>query len=345
MRLPILVPCALWGVATLAAPPPVSAQGLHVFGYADLEMVVDDLDSDNAEFFFDNHHFNVIVLGKLAKNVFAAAEVEYEHAGEEIALEYGYISYTGLRNLKISAGKFIVPFGRFNKDLHPTWINKMPDRPHGFSAVLPQTYSDVGIWVAGGVPLGEQGMRLAYDAFVVNGLLGDEGASIRSMRDNSRDRLTDGGVDNNKAVGGRVGLEFPPQGFDVGVSVYTGNYLDDPDANQTLTLVGVDAAYVKDKLEVRAEGVLADQKVTGDNLKKKGGYAQIAYLVTPAFEPVFRFSMRDMEGADDTERRFSIGASYYISSTTAVRLAFHLNTESGTDVDNDRLIAQITTAF
>jgi hypothetical protein len=35
--------------------------------------------------------------------------VEYEHAGEEIALEYAYFGYTGIKNLRILAGKFIAP--------------------------------------------------------------------------------------------------------------------------------------------------------------------------------------------------------------------------------------------
>ena len=130
-------------LALLAVPRPGSGQGLMVSGYADFEAIFDKVGTTNSDFIFDNHHFNLIMLGKLGADVFAAAEVEYEHAGEEIALEYGYIAYCGLDNLRIAAGKFIVPFGRFNKDLHPTWINKMPDRPHGFSAIFPQTYSDV----------------------------------------------------------------------------------------------------------------------------------------------------------------------------------------------------------
>ena len=141
---------------------------------------------DGSDFFFDNHHFKFVALGDIYGDVFAGAEVEYEHAGEEIALEYGYLGYAGIRNLRIIAGKFIVPFGRFNKDLHPTWINRMVDRPHGFSNVFPNTYSDVGIWVSGALPLGSAN-RVVYDAFVVNGLMGPDGSDIRGMRGNDRE--------------------------------------------------------------------------------------------------------------------------------------------------------------
>ncbi len=333
-------------LATVGWSPPALAQMLQVSGYADLEATLGNIDSDDAEFSLDNHHFNIIVLGKLTDALFAAAEVEFEHGGEEVALEYGYITYTGVKNLRISAGKFIVPFGRFNKDLHPTWINKVPDRPHGFSNILPQTYSDVGIWLSGGTPAGAGGARLTYDLFVVNGLLGEDGGDIRDMRDNDRDRLTAGGIDDNKAIGGRLGLEFAPQGFDIGASAYFGNYFDDPATNLTLAMFGVDLAYHYEGLEFRAEGVVADQESTAGDLTKKGGYAQLAYLIQSRFEPVVRFSLRDMPGEDQDARRLSIGSSFYVSANAVVRLAYSKNFEdAGFEADNDRVIAQFALSF
>ncbi|TFG65631.1 MAG: hypothetical protein E4H28_03775, partial [Gemmatimonadales bacterium] len=152
----------------------LSAQGLMVSGYADFEAKVTQSGPDDSEFLFDNHHFNVIVLGNVAGDLFAAAEIEYEHSGDEIALEYGYLTYTGFENVRITGGKFIVPFGRFNKDLHPTWINKMADSPLGFRNIMPGTYSDTGLWLSGGFPLGDAA-TISMDAFVVNGLMGEDG--------------------------------------------------------------------------------------------------------------------------------------------------------------------------
>lgn len=336
--------CAV-GLVLAGAPKAASAQGLWLTGYADFEARYTETGPDDNEFFFDNFHFNLIALGKLYKNLFASGEVEYEHAGEEIALEYAFLSYTGFRNVRISAGKFIVPFGRFNKDLHPTWINKMPDRPLGMDNVFPQTYSDVGVWISGAAPV-SGGTRIVYDAFVVNGLLGEDGGDIRGLRDNDRESLSAGGRDNNKAFGGRLGIELGPQGFDLGGSVYTGNYLDDPTENLTLTLLGADAAYAYRGLEVRAEAVYASQDATGGDLKKKGGYAQAAYLIQGRFEPVIRFSLKDMPGENDDRRRLSFGASYYVSSNSSVRLAYHLNMEKeGFESDNNAAVAQFNIVF
>ncbi len=341
----VLLVCTVLSLATGIGTEAL-AQGLIVTGYADFEATVGDIDSGDKKVSFDNHHFNLIFLGKIYENVFAAAEVEFEHAGDEIALEYGYVGYTGIKNLRILVGKFIVPFGRFQKDLHPTWINKMPDRPHGFGNIFPSTYSDVGVWITGAVPLNE-GTRVTYDAFVVNGLLGDEGGDIRDMRDNDRDKLSAGGRDDQKGFGGRAGLELPQHGFDAGVSAYTGNYLDNPDTNLTLTFLGADAAYVKSGLEVRAEVVYAKQELTVGDLDKTGGYVQIAYeIVKTKFEPIFRFSSRNMPGNDSDARRFSLGMNYYVAPSSAVRLAYHRNAEDDLfKTDNDVLIAQFTVGF
>lgn len=346
MRLVSLVLAGALALGLTVTPQPAVGQGLRVSGYADLEFSVEGIGSGDEEIFFDNHHFNLIFFGDLVKNVFAAAEVEYEHAGEEIALEYGYIAYTGIKNFRIMGGKFIVPFGRFNRDLHPTWINKIPGRPHGFRNILPQTYSDVGIWVSGGAAVGQGGARVVYDAWVVNGLMGDDGGDIRGMRNNYVDELSAGGHDNQKSFGGRLGVELGPQGVDIGVSAYAGNYLDDPATNLTLAMYGVDAAWHYRGLELRAEGVLADQAATGGDLTKKGGYAQATYLIQGKFEPAARYSIRDMPGEADDASRLALGASYYVSANSSVRAAYYLNWEkAGFEVENNNIVVQWNLSF
>jgi hypothetical protein len=346
MRWQRIAVCASMLFALTMWPRVANGQGLQFYGYADFVVSLNNLDSDNSEFTFDNYHFNLIGIGRFIPDLFAAVEVEYEHGGEELEFEYGYLAYTGLNNLTIAAGKFILPFGRFNKDLHPTWINKVPDRPLGFKDVFPQTYPDVGIWLSGGVPLGASGARVSYDAFVVNGLMGADSAGIRGMRGNDREKLSAGGRDNDKSFGGRLGLEFGPQGLEIGTSAYIGNYLDDPDRNLTLSIYGVDAAFRHQGLELRVEGVLANQEVTGGDLTKKGGYGQVAYLIQSRFEPVVRFSLRDMPGESADAQRLSFGLNYYPGPTSAVRIAYHINSEeTGFESDNDQLIAQWAIGF
>lgn len=327
-------------IAGLGTPHLVEAQGLTVSGYADFEVLVNNLDGDNKDFYFDNHHFNLIMVGSLVDNLFAAFEIEYEHGGEEIAMEYGYFGYTGVENVRFLVGKFILPFGRFNKDIHPTTVNKIPGRPHGFKDILPQTYNDVGIWITGANAFNDD-VRFVYDLYAVNGLMGEDGGGIRDMRDNDREKA-EFGRDDDKAVGARVGLEFPYSGFDFGTSIYTGKYAEsDTGKGLRLTLWGVDASYQKNGFVLRGELVRASQDATGGDLTKTGGYLQASYLATSRFEPVVRWSARNMPGESADLGRLAFGASLFVTPASSIRAAYILNSEKdGFESKNNGFILQ-----
>lgn len=324
---------------------PVSAQGLTVTGYADFEAIMENIGSTDKGFFFDNHHVNLIMVGRITGNLFAAAELEYEHAGDETALEYGYLAYTGIKDVRIIAGKFIVPFGRFNKDLHPTTINKVPFRPHGFSQILPQTYNDVGVWLSVAKAIDDDN-RFVLDAFIVNGLLGEDGGSIRSMRDNCCEDA-DFGRDNNKAIGGRVGIEMPFVGLDLGGSVYRGKYAESEEGlGLNLTLLGLDAAYRNSGFTVRGELVRASQDASVEDLTKTGGFVQASYMINGRVEPVVQYSTRNMPGESGDLSRVAVGAGFVISPASMVRLVYASNMEkSGFESDNNAFIAQFNVMF
>lgn len=310
----------------------LQGQGLIVTGYANMEYV----NGQGSAQTFDAHNLNLIVLGKLRGDLFAAGEIEYEHGGDEIALEYAYLAFTRWRYVNIVAGKFIVPFGTFNVN-HPAWINKVPGRPFGFDRVMPATYSDVGVLVRGALPAGYLS-RITYDAWVVNGLAGVDGDDLRGMRDNNVD------VDRNKFAGGRLGY-VSNIGFDVGGSFHTGKY--DAVADLAVTFIGADAAFQKGGLELRGEFIQATQESSGGDLKKNGWYVQAAYLVLPTVEPAVRFSQMEFPGASNRDvREISVGVSIYPSDFGALRLFGRFNTErSLPEVDNNQFIAQFTVGF
>jgi hypothetical protein len=321
----------LMGLAA-AAPPPAEGQGLVVTGYANMEY----LNPQGGIQTFDAHNLNLIFLGKLRGDLFAAGEIEYEHGGAEIAVEYAYLAFTRWRYVNVVAGKFILPFGTFNVN-HPAWMNKVPGRPFGFDRVWPATYNEVGVMVRGGLPAGYLS-RVTYDLWVVNGLAGADGADLRGMRDNNED------VDRNKFVGGRLGF-VARMGFDVGASLHTGTY--DAANDLAVTFIGVDGAFRTHGLELRGELVRAAQDATAGELKKTGFYAQAAYLVTPAIEPAVRFSQMEFPGASARdEREISVGVSVYPSDFGALRLFGRINKERSTpEVNNNLFIAQLTVGF
>jgi len=315
-----------------AAPPPAEGQGLVVTGYANMEY----LNPQGGMQTFDAHNLNLIFIGQLRGDLFAAGEVEYEHGGDEIALEYAYLAFTRWRHVNVVAGKFILPFGTFNVN-HPAWINKVPGRPFGFDRVWPATYNEVGLMVRGGLPAGYLS-RVTYDVWVVNGLAGADGGDLRGMRDNNVD------VDRNKFAGGRVGY-VSRAGFDVAASFHTGKY--DAASDLAVTFIGVDAAFQKSGFEARGEFVQATQETTGGDLDKTGFYVQASYLVLPTVEPTVRFSQMDFPGAAAEDlQEISIGVSIYPSDIGALRLFGRFNKErTGPEVANNQFIAQFTVGF
>ena len=324
-------------VFAAVAPPGALAQALIVSGYAASEFEWNLTNPKTNT--FDAQAFNLIVLGQLRGDVFAAAEIEYEHGGEEIALEYGYLAFTRWPFANIIAGKFLVPFGRFNSDLHPAWINKIPGRPLPNDAILPVAYSDVGVMVRGATPMGTSG-RVTYDVWGTNGLAGNPGASIRALRDNLVD------VDNNIALGGRLGF-VSRLGLDVGASAYNGTYNDSAALN--LRIVGVDASYRRGALEVRGEWMSALQDTSStDGVTKRGFYLQSSYLLNAWVEAAVRYSQVDFPTASGDKSRLSLGINLHPSDAAAFRFAYNINRETGsgvTQVKNDTFIAQFTVGF
>ena len=326
-----LYACGSLGLAMMVAAP-ASGQGLMVTGYGSMEYT----NPQGGIQTFDAHNLNLIVIGKLRGDLFAAGEIEYEHGGDEIGVEYAYLAFTRWRYVNIVAGKFIVPFGSFNVN-HPAWMNKVPGRPFGFDRVFPATYSDVGLMVRGGLPAGFLS-RITYDVWAVNGLAGADGGDLRGMRDNNVD------ADRSKFVGGRLGF-VARTGLDVGGSVHTGKY--DAANDLTVTFFGADVTFQRSGLEIKGEFVQANQDATAGDLEKRGYYAQVAYLVVSTVEPTVRFSQMDFPGASNRDvREISVGLSIYPSDFAAVRLFGRFNKErSVPEVDDNQFIAQLTVGF
>jgi len=162
------------------------------------------------------------------------------------------------------------------------------------------------------------------------------------MTGNDREKAAFG-RDDNKALGARIGVEFPYTGFDVGTSIYREKYAESVLAESlNLTLYGVDASYQRSGFTLRGEMAHANQQATGGDLKKTGGYAQVSYLMDSQFESVVRWSSRNMPGGmQDELSRIAFGASFYVTPASSVRAAYIINSEkTGFKSDNNGLILQ-----
>jgi hypothetical protein len=210
---------------------------LAIAGYGDVGLTSQDNMKDADGNDIQNNvqaRFIPIFLFQMSEKIHIESEVEFSTTADgetEVVLEYLNMHYFLNDNTIITAGKFLLPFGLFSANIHPSWINKAASNPgiyggHGGNGSLNGVtgiMGDTGVNISNTWSLGAAG-KLFTDFYVVSGPrqeAGEHGGGV------------DMGVkkgDNNDsfAYGGRVAYAFLPQ-WEIGVSYYTGDYSNDGD--------------------------------------------------------------------------------------------------------------------
>lgn len=291
-----------------------------------------------------------ILLWELSDKLFFEGEVAFElEDGEiEVGLEYAHLTYLLNDYITVGIGRFLTPFGQFPERLHPAWINKLPDFPLVFNEDEGLVgFSQLGAQIRGVIPIGPT--KIFYDAYISNGpgLNTDDPESAGSLVFNN---FPD--IDNNKAVGGRIGFMPLPQ-LEVGYSIQSARVTapDTSGGHANVLLQGVDGSYnhdfdwLKGGIDVRAEwvwsrvsrltydpmGTLGFGPVTFNN-RRNGGYVQLAYRpyklkvpIIEKLEAVGRYDRIDAPsmapGAFD-EERWSLGLNYWLGQSTVIKAAY-----------------------
>jgi uncharacterized small protein (DUF1192 family) len=213
------------------------------------------------------------------------SEIEYEHAGEEVSVEFAYLDFLWRPQANFRAGLVLLPVGFLN-ELHEPTVFLGANRPDVERLILPTTWKENGFGL-----FGEAG-PLTYRTYIVNGL-DAEGFSDEGLRDGRQ-----GGSEAHAeelAWVGRLDYTGLP-GFLVGGSVYTGKSGQDLETTGGGE-IGVGTTIVEGHLEwrwrgleFRALGVQADLDdvaelnrfldLEGDESigeKLKGYYLQLGY--------------------------------------------------------------------
>ncbi len=290
-------------------------------------------------------------------------EAEIEDGGQAFNLEYAQLLYVVNDYIVIGGGKFLNPSDFFMERLHPAWINKLPDKPffqHEETKLQAPTH--IGFQVRGAIPAGSS--KIEYAAYMGNGPIYVPDDMILEF-DNFGDNNSD------KVVGGRVSFLPVPQ-VEIGYGVETAKVGDkDSEFSDVRELSNtVDFTYVskisslKGGVDIRAQASwLQLQNIpTGNSATvdktSKGGYAQIAYHPYNAASPVlknieiaYRFDWFDPP--DDVPMnakltRSAFGLSYWLSSSSAIKLAFETTTEDVPGENNattNRFIGQLAIGF
>jgi hypothetical protein len=287
--------------------------------------------------------------------------------------------------LTVVAGRFTAPIGWFNERLNNPWINKLPadapgSGPLPWLQVLP-AMSLMGVQARGAFYLGCSPIKMEYATYVSNGLnvtpatpgspTADEIANLENMTD------TFAVISNDKAFGGRIGLWWPEEGLEGGISaMHSADYLSG-DSEFSMSLLALDFNYHKDNWDARFEYGTTWQQApsavvnsnTGNtvpqgNIRREGLYAQVAYRPYDArnkylqrTEVVYRFGWADFHGIDPNNlvvssystpidvpvRRFQneIGLNYYFYQRMVLKFAYQINTEPGVDLHDNQFMTEL----
>lgn len=179
-------------------------------------------------------------------------EVEYEHAGEEVSLEFAYVDYLWRPQANLRAGLLLMPMGFIN-ELHEPTVFLGALRPQIERSIIPTTWRENGFGL-----FGEAG-PLSYRTYIVNGLRADgfTAAGLRGGRQSGGEAQAE-----DFAWVGRLDYTGAP-GLLVGGSAYlgdSGQALADPAGRSIGVETRITEAHLDWRwrgLEVRALGVEA----------------------------------------------------------------------------------------
>lgn len=221
--------------------------------------------------------FVPIFLFQLSEKIHIEAEIEFSTNAEgetETELEYANMHYFFNDNTIITAGKFLLPFGQFGENLHPSWINKAASNPgiyggHGGNGSLGGVTSimgDTGINIANTWTLGDAG-RIYTDFYAVSGPRqeeGDHGGGVDM-------EVKKGDNNDSFAFGGRVAYAFLPE-WEIGVSYYTGDYSNDGDLNYSA--YNIDFNWIGSYASVRGEVFGSTAETEGEEEGEEEGHGE-----------------------------------------------------------------------
>lgn len=269
---------------------PEELSKMHFHGYGDIHYnhpkigAMSHKDGDEA----DVHRF---VLGwgyAFSDSIRLDTEIDFEHAADEIELEYAHLDFDVAPALTIRAGDLLMPFGPLNEFHEPPLFYSV-ERPYVMNSVIPTTWQENGVGLVGRT----FNDALTFRTYIVTGLDASKFTSLDGIR-KGRTGGSESKADDLAFVG-RV--EFSPTlGLALGGSLYTGG-ADQGDAalgSVRVSLYEVDARYRMHGFDltgvyVRGEisGAGKISSVTGQTIGSslEGWYLEAAYNVLPLLLP------------------------------------------------------------
>lgn len=235
-------------VNELAANGSGSGQEIHIGGYGELHYS----NPDEGDSEVDQHRLVVGLGYAFTEDVSFHMEIDYEHAAQELELEFAHIDFAVSEPLSVRAGVILMPVGALNDTHEPTLFYSV-ERPYLQRTVIPTTWQEAGLGIHGRVA-----GAVSYSAYLVSGLDAHGFSGANGIRGG---RVTeDEAVANDFAVVARVAANAA-KGLTLGASAYHGNAGQDShdfDGDAAVTLLEADAVLRVKALELSAAVVQID---------------------------------------------------------------------------------------
>lgn len=295
--------------------------GLSIGGYGENRVrTFHNTDDDDRTNQYDQLRAVLYVGYKFNDHWVLNSELEYEHGGHEVGVEFLTIDYIWRDELNFRGGNLLVPMGFINEIHEPAFFYGA-ERPEIERLILPSTWHEngAGIW-------GRIADRIEYRTYVINAF-DARGFTSDGLRDGRQDGAE--ALANDFAFVGRVDVDVAT-GLVVGGSVYTGqtgqeNKVQDalnvkhdlPDARTTIYELhaeykgyGASMRALWTEAFVDEAGRLSRVLGLDPNLgapvvaqRMRGLYVEAAYNLMPLFlesprmslEPFFRFERYDTQ--------------------------------------------------
>lgn len=239
---------------------------VNVTGYGEIHLGVPIDNDPSRPNQFDSHRFVLGVNAKFNDWIFLNAEIDYEHAAQELEWEMGYLDFLLDPKFNVRAGTVLIPVGFLN-EFHEPVLFWTVERPVIQTRVIPTSWNGTGGGFFGtfGNFLGGMNYRLyavnslqsvreaGYSSGSGNGAGGASGRFRASSGIRSGRLQANNAIAEDIAITGRIEFSNLLPGFQLAGSFYTGNSTHGlMEENGRTTLIEADIKYRRKWFEMNA---------------------------------------------------------------------------------------------
>jgi len=153
------------GMGPAASKVYYSKSPLSIGGYGEMYWSSPDNEGQSGDAYADVYRFVPYIGYKFSDNIILNTEIEFEHGGEEVTIEFMYLDFLINPAFNVQVGHMLVPMGLVNMRHEPTLFNTV-QRPDVERYLIPSTWHETGIIAYG--EIGET--NLNYTAGIINAL-------------------------------------------------------------------------------------------------------------------------------------------------------------------------------